>query len=535
MNSNFSNKRTIIIFFSLLMSLFIFIFHNQQLKADAAVTSATSWEFEKSLLGQLQSETATYYVSPAGNDNNPGTSTELPWRTIQKAANTVLAGDVVSIREGIYDERVSFYQAGDQVGGTERHSVSRVSLTEGNKATFETSISVSIGDYLYVYRSWKSNNGVYKITGFGDNYVTVEGTPFLDETSNVIASIATPIIFKNYPGETVTLNPNRSSDAIIFGSWGSNPEPTDGADYIIIDGINVTKSDGSGVIFLHSNHNVIRNAKIYGNDAPGVAIWRGSTFNTIENNEIFENGFDQPGEGVYIGKSYEYDGSDYNQVISNYLHHPGPAGECAETKWDIRGTVFEGNRFEGCGYNGGLWLNPGSTETLVYNNIFENDPQSQFHIYLRGPANIIFNNLISDAQRGIFIEGNYLNNQIYHNVFYNNEVGIRFPYSEAYRIEIKNNILSGNSKQISGPTDNAIIDYNVFNGPSDTFGTNPILDNPEFVNPTTSDFHLQSSSPAIDAGVALAEALNDYEGNPRPQGNGFDMGAFEYVVATDQT
>src|SRR2546430_6204833 len=37
---------------------------------------------------------ATYYVAPTGSDSNPGTSA-APWRTIQKAANTLNGGDTV--------------------------------------------------------------------------------------------------------------------------------------------------------------------------------------------------------------------------------------------------------------------------------------------------------------------------------------------------------------------------------------------------------------------------------------------------------
>ena len=47
----------------------------------------------------------TYYVSKTGSDNNPGTQAQ-PWLTLQKAANTVVAGDTVFIRSGIYNERL---------------------------------------------------------------------------------------------------------------------------------------------------------------------------------------------------------------------------------------------------------------------------------------------------------------------------------------------------------------------------------------------------------------------------------------------
>lgn len=49
---------------------------------------------------------ADYYVSKNGNDSNVG-SADHPWLTIQKAANSVNPGQVVSIGAGIYNERVN--------------------------------------------------------------------------------------------------------------------------------------------------------------------------------------------------------------------------------------------------------------------------------------------------------------------------------------------------------------------------------------------------------------------------------------------
>jgi hypothetical protein len=50
---------------------------------------------------------ADYYVAKTGNDTTGDGSQENPWLTIQKAANTVSAGDVVGVKPGIYDERVT--------------------------------------------------------------------------------------------------------------------------------------------------------------------------------------------------------------------------------------------------------------------------------------------------------------------------------------------------------------------------------------------------------------------------------------------
>jgi hypothetical protein len=57
-----------------------------------------------------------YYVSLDGDDINPGTLA-LPWRTIQHAANTMVAGDTVHIRGGTYVERVTPVNGGNATAG----------------------------------------------------------------------------------------------------------------------------------------------------------------------------------------------------------------------------------------------------------------------------------------------------------------------------------------------------------------------------------------------------------------------------------
>jgi hypothetical protein len=44
-----------------------------------------------------------YYVATTGSDSNPG-SAGSPWRTMQKAANTMIAGDTAIVRDGTYTE-----------------------------------------------------------------------------------------------------------------------------------------------------------------------------------------------------------------------------------------------------------------------------------------------------------------------------------------------------------------------------------------------------------------------------------------------
>ena len=48
---------------------------------------------------------AEYFVSPDGNDKNPGTL-KKPFRTIQKAVTSVKSGDICYIRGGRYEESI---------------------------------------------------------------------------------------------------------------------------------------------------------------------------------------------------------------------------------------------------------------------------------------------------------------------------------------------------------------------------------------------------------------------------------------------
>jgi hypothetical protein len=48
-----------------------------------------------------------FYVSPNGSDENPGTES-LPWRTVQKAVDTLQPDQLAYVKEGIYEENVVY-------------------------------------------------------------------------------------------------------------------------------------------------------------------------------------------------------------------------------------------------------------------------------------------------------------------------------------------------------------------------------------------------------------------------------------------
>jgi hypothetical protein len=107
-------------------------------------------------------------------------------------------------------------------------------------------------------------------------------------------------------------------------------------------------------------------------------------------------------------------------------------------------------------------------------------------------------------------------------------------------LDVKNNVTvnykgNGNHRYIVNCT-SATIDYNcAYN----TDGTNPSASpgsqsheiwarDPKFVSFSDGDFHLQLTSPCIDAGASLSQVTDDLDGRSRPQGATWDIGAFEY-------
>ena len=65
--------------------------------------------------------------------------------------------------------------------------------------------------------------------------------------------------------------------------------------------------------------------------------------------------------------------------------------------------------------------------------------------------------------------------------------------------------------------------------------TATITADPQFVNYIKTgggDYHLKSTSPAIDKGISTYAPSTDYDGKVRPQGAGYDIGAYEYGGTT---
>jgi hypothetical protein len=155
---------------------------------------------------------------------------------------------------------------------------------------------------------------------------------------------------------------------------------------------------------------------------------------------------------------------------------------------------------------------------------------------------IVKNNFVTDCASYGGIFGNTVvgSPQIINNTVVGNTNGIGFWYRGTPII--KNNIIVNNKESgivVGGNSTYGVAEpvYSHNNVWDNTInwndlepGEGAISENPLFVNESGGDYHLQKDSPCIDAGTDVG-LYNDIDGDVRPFGAGFDMGADEFVLS----
>jgi hypothetical protein len=262
----------------------------------------------------------------------------------------------------------------------------------------------------------------------------------------------------------------------------------------IIDAAN--QSDRVYAFYVDGAFNVIDGFKITGAPNSAVTIW-GSN-NQFINNEIYNNGKSVPSDGSGNAGFYSDESTAGNYYGQNYVHDNGVPGR---------------------GLDHGLYL-CGKNETVV-NNIAVGHPGDGLQIagYATVSGMKVYNNVfVGNGQNGIILWQSLNGVQIYNNILASNgKNGIDSYDAHGSGVSISNNLYYGNGSGAQNLSDG---------GSNFTYTLGSMIqNNPLFVSAT--DYHLQSSSPAIDAGTAVSGS-QDYLGNPRPAGAGYDIGAFEY-------
>jgi hypothetical protein len=413
--------------------------------------------------------------------------------TIQSAINAASTGDTILVAPGTYYENIDFL--GKAITVTSSGGAAKTIINGGNKGGMAT----------VVFRSNEQSNSVlsnFTITGGGDTlfagtsdggiYVA-GGDPFVDVTSPTIEN---NIITANYchnidiAAAAPTIRNNEVS-GLLQDSQGSQGE----------------------------SYCTFGSAIYIGGDAYAGVTGTTIIGNTIENN--------------LTGSAISLWAPQNTLILNNIIrNNTSPDPGSALTEANSSNTVFAQNLIYGNTSNCGGAIAFMEPSILIANNTIvdnvtprsnggsECTPISQIYpapysYGMSSPGALIINNIISGSTSYPAVNCDWL-----------------APPSEANQPTFQHNILHNAGGPFFG---SYCIDVSGADG--------NITADPQFVSPSTGNYHLKSSSPAIDAGdnsvlqtyLAMIQLpfSTDFDGKPRVQntlglGCIIDMGAYEY-------
>jgi len=338
-----------------------------------------------------------------------------------------------------------------------------------------------------------------------------------------------------YSGQSIqtAINSASSGDTIYVHAGTYNENLTIGKDLSLIgDGAFVTTIDGSGAVIsvngvvVNISGFTVRNG-IYGiycyNNASGTITNNTITGNTLygivnvssSNPTITNNTITGSQSGIYNSSSSPT--ITNNTITGNQLN----GIHNSSSSPTITNNTITGNQY-------GIY-NSSSSPTITNNTITGN---TQYGIYNSSSSPTITNNTITANRHGI---ANYSSSPTITNNTVTGNSGEGIDNRSSSNPTITNNIISSNSSNgiYDDGTGTHINTYNdVWGNGTDYSGVTPgigsISKDPRFVG--VGNYHLSSSSPCIDAGTN-AGVYTDMDGEKRPMGRGFDIGADEYYVS----
>jgi hypothetical protein len=368
-----------------------------------------------------------------------------------------------------------------------------------------------------------------------------------------------PITVRTYPGESVMLRVTGADNVIELRDIS----------YWVFDGFNIDgqSTRSIGVKFIRAHNHQLRNCDVHharqdglnllnshGNRVEGCAIHHINAGPYQDGTGVIINGsnntvvrgstlYDLNGDGVQL---YDGFGAISGTLIENN-HFYTTLGRCSENAVDMKiggtqTTVIRGNRMHGfrpndgaCGGSGG-----GLGEAIIIHESASNVDIDRNEIYdsaggisITGNNVYVTNNLIRNLVRDTFA---FASIGIY--AYDCNTVELRHNtlaslpdyalwVSNVSGYKLYNNLLYSAGKVTQDGSNSISANYNGwFSMPGRLAGANDTLGSaPGFVGP--GDYHLVPGAMAVDKGASTYNVSVDFDGAPRPYGNGPDLGAFE--------
>ncbi len=421
---------------------------------------------------------AVYYVAPAGSDSNPGTTAE-PWQTIQKAADTLTAGEIVYIRAGIYRERVTPKNSG----------------SPGSEITYAAYPGEAVtidGDGIILPDDLA---GLFEIND--KSYIRISGLRVINagpnnDNAGIMVLDSSNIIVEN----NSTYNTNSSG----IGVWGSNNVTVTGnqVEEAAVGGWQECISI-AGTDTFEVNDNTILNCH-----KESICIKDGASNGSAHHNVVDHS----LRVGIYVDAWDKY--THDIDVFDNIVHDS------------------ESDGFALASEMGGQLENVRLYNNISYNNRFigidvsqngDTDVHPMSNIFLIN--NTIVGNGVGEWGGGIAVDSNEVTNVVVRNNIVSNNLSFQ--------------IVVG----LDVPPEQVSVDHNLIDGfreyEGEIYGDDYAEGDPLFVDVTANDFHLQQDSPAVDVGSPGDVPGMDFDGNLRSQDGDHDgsaqpdMGVYEYM------
>jgi Chondroitinase B len=380
----------------------------------------------------------TYYVATTGSNSNPG-SQGSPWLTMQKAADTMVAGDTTIVRNGTYTQ-------GQLVFRTSGASGARITLRAENQYQAILSSTSSCSPSISLYAS----------------YITIDGLRLTVSPSDVNCTSGTTAnsYIHMWNSNEPVRGGNESSGYV--GGWAKNLQ---------MDNPNGHRY---GAFKTRQDDSIIERNTVYGE----IEAFKNNNA-IIRNNLVYS--------GLRTSQSIATKGGSRNTQIYN------------NTVRILGGGWIQGIVVGGC--TGSPWFFDTATQietynSVAYNNVVINDNGNTTNraLTVRSASNsAAFNNVLINAvpveytlscnSDGIPPPPS-INPVVVNNIFVDQTGG--------------NSYAMGGLTQFTGTS---TLDYNNFFGfSSPPSQEHPITGDPLFVNPA-SDWHLRAGSPAIGTGT----------------------------------
>jgi len=533
-----------------------------------------------------QAVATTYYVSPSGDDFNPGISTQEAWRTIDKINVVDLnPGDSVLFEAG-HDYPGNLLLTSEDAGtpiqpvviGSYGTGRARIKAGNGSGVTVRNAGGVEVKDLVVMGDDYKTNVGSgikivnelpgnqkleyirvnnVEASGFGRvKYETGYSVGVPNGCGIVVGGFASDESKSGYRDVRVTdcaVHQNEYFGILITGYYVE--EPTTYANSKVYIGYckiydnpgdpEYTRShSGSGILMLDVDGGMIEYCESYNNGydcgVGEVGIWVCTVNNIII--QFCESHHNRTG-GYSDGGGFDFDGGTTNSIMQyNYSHDNDGAGYLIYS-YKNAPHIFKNNILR---YN--ISVNDGQKNNyrgiIVGTGSPKEDPIYNTQIY----GNIIYASIspaISIDRQGIY------NTKVCNNLFItaNNQKlvakhpdksGATFAGNVYWAVDGKYDIAGYKSledwraatgqEMLNGKSLGMIVDPKLTD-----IGNNLTVGDPTKLH-TLIAYQLQKDSPLIDAGIDIRSEFGidpgdrDFYGNPIPSGKGFDIGAYEIPV-----